>query len=106
MTDVIWDQAALSRELNGPNGPVARDLVRRLIRVESAAKINASHPRPSVRGSGPAVQSGRLRASISWRLGEDAVGLYGAVGSNVIYAYKVEVDYDRPYLRPALSAAR
>lgn len=106
MSDVFWDLPALHRILNGPNGSVGRDLARRAIRVESAAKINASHSPPSVRGSGPAVRSGRLRASISWRLGEDAIGLYAAIGSNVIYARRVEIDYDRPYLGPALEAAR
>lgn len=106
MSDVIWDLPRLHQILNGPNGAVGRDLARRAVRVESAAKINASHPAPSVRGSGPAVRTGRLRASISWRLGEDALGLYAAIGSNVIYARRVEVDYDRPYLEPALEAAR
>lgn len=109
-TDVIWDEAALHRLLNGPSGPVARDLARRAIRVESAAKINASHSPPSVPGSGPAVRTGRLRSSISWRLGEDAIGLYAAVGSNVEYAGYVELGTPRaaarPYLRPALQAAR
>jgi hypothetical protein len=85
---------------------VARDLARRSIAVESQAKLNASHPRPSVRGSGPAVRSGRLRSSIAWQLGRDELGLYSDVGSNVVYAYRVEVDYDRPYLKPALNAAR
>jgi hypothetical protein len=50
-----------------------------------------------------------LRASISWRLGEDAEGLYADIGSNVEYAYWVEMGSDRmsarPYLRPALPAA-
>lgn len=110
MTDVIWDQAALTRLLNGPNGAVARDLARRAIRVESAAKILASHTPPSLPGSGPAVRTGRLRASISWRLGEDAVGLYAAIGSGVEYAAYVELGTERaaarPYLKPSLQAAR
>lgn len=106
MTDVVWFPAAVNSLLRGPSGLVAQDLARRAIRVTTQAKINASHPRPSVRGSGPAVRSGRLRASIAWQLGEDALGLYADVGSNVIYARRVEVDYDRPYLVPALAAAR
>jgi hypothetical protein len=68
--DVIYDQAALHALLQGPNGPVARDLARRAVAVESQAKINATQ-RP-----GPRVDTGRLRSSISWRLGEDAQGLY------------------------------
>jgi hypothetical protein len=101
----VLNPAGLDRLLRSPAGPVGVDLARRAIRVESQAKLNASHPAPSVRGSGPAVRTGRLRSSITWALGVDARGLYAAIGSNVIYAYSVEVTYDRPYLRPALSAA-
>jgi hypothetical protein len=93
------------RELFYGSG-VYRDLARRAIAVETAAKINASHPPPSVRGSGPAVRTGRLRASITHRLGRDEISQFADVGSNVIYAYRVEVEYDRPYLRTALVAAR
>lgn len=106
MTDVVWYEAALHELLNGPSGAVARDLSRRAIRVESQAKINASHAPPSVRGSGPAVHTGRLRASITWTLGMDALGLYADVGSPVVYARRVEVDYDRPFLKTALVAAQ
>lgn len=78
--------------------------------MEGAAKINASHSPPSVPGSGPAVRTGRLRSSISWRLGEDAIGLYAEIGSAVEYAAYVELGTPRaaprPYLVPALSAAR
>jgi hypothetical protein len=101
---LVPDIAGYAALLSGSG--VARDLARRSILVESQAKLNASHTRPSVRGSGPAVRSGRLRSSITWRLGRDELGLYSDVGSNVIYAYRVEVDFDRPYLRPALNAAR
>jgi len=98
------NQAALAMALRGPQGPVARDLARRAIRVESAAKLNASG-RP-----GPRVRTGRLRSSISWTLGEDGRGLYAAVGTNVYYAKWVELGSDRappyPFLRPALAAAR
>jgi hypothetical protein len=98
------NQAELQRLLRGRNGPVARDLSRRAIRVESAAKLNASG-RP-----GPRVQTGRLRSSISWTLGVDGRGLYAVVGTNVVYAKWVELGSDRappyPFLRPALRAAR
>lgn len=103
---VVFYQTGLERLLNGPDGPVARDVARRAIRVESQAKLNASHSAPSVRGSGPAVRTGRLRSSITWVLGRDSEGIYADIGSNVIYARVVEVDYDRPYLKPALVAAR
>lgn len=110
MGAVIWNRAALASVLAGPQGPIARDLSRRAIRVETQAKINASHPRPSVPGSGPAVRTGRLRGSITWQLGRDAAGLYAVIGSNVEYAGYVEIGTERmaarPYLRPALVAAR
>lgn len=105
MAEIIWNEIGLHELFHGSEGPVARDLGRRAIRVEAQAKLNASHPAPSVRGSGPAVQSGRLRSSITWEIGRDEIGLFARVGSNVVYAYAVEVTYDRPYLRPALSAA-
>ena len=86
------------------SSPIARDLARRAIRVESQAKLNASG-RP-----GPRVRTGRLRASITWTLGRDALGLFADIGSNVVYAPYVELGTDRapayPFLRPALAAAR
>lgn len=110
MTDVIYNEGALRELLAGPNGAVARDLALRAIRVESAAKANASHPPPSVPGSGPAVRTGRLRSSISWRVLADGEGLYAEVGSAVEYAAFVELGTERmaprPYLVPALEAAR
>lgn len=107
---IIWNDAALTALLAGQGGAVARDLARRAIRVETQAKINASHTPPSVPGSGPAVRTGRLRASITWALGFDSEGQYVDVGSNVEYAAYVELGTDRmgarPYLRPALVAAQ
>ena len=86
------------------SGPITADLARRAIRVESAAKQNASG-RP-----GPNVRTGRLRGSITWRVGEDTAGPYADVGSNVHYAVFVELGTSvapaYPFLRPALEAAR
>lgn len=93
----------LTSLLAGPRGPVARDLSKRAIRVESMAKRNATD-RP-----GPKVRTGRLRGSITWRLGVDAT-LYADIGTAVYYAPFVELGTSRapayPFLRPALSAAR
>lgn len=98
-----FNEGNLQRLLKGRSGPVGRDLVRRAIRVEGAAKRNATS-RP-----GPKVRTGRLRGSITWRLGEDAQGLYVDIGSAVVYAPYVELGTSRmpayPFLRPALSAA-
>jgi phage gpG-like protein len=84
--------------------PVMADLSRRAIRVESAAKRNASG-RP-----GPNVRTGRLRGSITWRPGVDARSAYVDIGTAVVYAPFVELGTSRspayPFLRPALEAAR
>lgn len=129
--------SVLQEILSGPAGPVARDLAVRALRVESAAKQNASQPHRagpnsgSAPGGGPAVRTGRLRASITWRFagagqggllagalagaaeGESSsfeVGLAVEIGSNVEYARYVELGTSRmaarPYLVPALDAAR
>ena len=92
-------------------GPIMKDLVRRAIRVEASAKQHATSPvSPSLPGTGPAVRSGRLRGSITWRPGADTVSPYVDVGSAVFYAPFVELGTSRmaarPFLRPALEAAR
>jgi hypothetical protein len=110
---LVWDPVALDLYFRSPLGGVARDLARRAVAVESAAKVNASG-RP-----GPRVITGRLRSSISWRLGEDVVSIYADVGSNVYYARYVEEGHPTvawghatgrntpayPFLKPALAAA-
>lgn len=105
-----WNEAEYRRILTGPNSPVAIDLSRRAINVVNQAKQNASQPPPSQPGSGPAVRTGRLRGSITWRLGEDSEGVYADVGTNVFYAPFVELGTSRmsprPFLAPALEAGR
>ena len=85
-------------------GPVMRDLAKRAIRVESSAKRYASGV-----GGGPNVRTGRLRDSIAWRPGSDHTP-YVDIGSAVEYAPYVELGtsraHARPFLRPALEAAR
>lgn len=87
------------------SSPTARMLARKAIRVESAAKQYATGV-----GGGPNVRTGRLRASITWRVGEDDESVFADVGSNVEYAVYVEMGTSRmtarPFLRPALPAAR
>lgn len=89
---------ALDELLRGESGPIAKDLERRAIRVESAAKRLCP------------VDTGRLRASITHALDRDGDGLYAIVGSDVEYAPHVELGTSRataqPFLRPALQAAR
>lgn len=104
ITRFRFNEGNLQALLRGPQGAVARDLTRRVIRVEAQAKINAT------RRPGPRVRTGRLRGSITHRIGSDGQGLYGDVGSSVFYAPFVEYGTSRmpayPFLRPALSAAR
>lgn len=104
---LVWNEAVLQEFFRSPLSAVGRDLARRAVAVESAAKVNASHSPPSARGGGPAVRTGRLRSSISWRFGEDALGLYADIGTNVEYAHYLDGPdqvYDRPFLTTALSA--
>lgn len=95
---VIWDGAALNALLRGPSGGVAKDLARRALSVDRTAKRLCP------------VDTGRLRASINWRLEADARGLLAIVGTDVEYAPYVEFGTSRmsaqPFLRPALEAAR
>lgn len=99
--DITFDEAGFQELLRTA---VVADLVKRAIRVEAAAKQNATG-RP-----GPRVRTGRLRSSITWELGGDEQSPYVDIGSNVAYAPYVELGTSRmpayPYLRPALEAAR
>lgn len=101
--DFTLNPAGIQQFFRSPGGEVGRDLARRMIRVESQAKVNASG-RP-----GPNVQTGRLRSSIRWDMATDDQGLYGIIGAYTPYARFVELGTDRapayPYLKPALKAA-
>lgn len=100
---LVWNEAEYVSLTRGPHGAVARDLARRGVRIEAAAKSFATGNQ-----GGPHVRTGRLRSSISWALGEDSLSLFVDVGSNVEYAAYVELGTSRakpyPYLRPALRA--
>ena len=75
------DTSALQRLLTSPQGGVAKDLLRRGLRVETQAKRNLGG-----QGGPKRVDTGRLRASITtqmiFRNGAPAV----LVGTNVFYA--------------------
>lgn len=90
-------------------GPVTADLTRRAIAVERHAKRIATGPPPSSPGHGPGVRTGRLRNSITYRIGVDAISPYADIGSAVLYAPFLELGTSRmaarPFLRPALAAA-
>lgn len=85
------DRDALAKLLEGPDGPVAKDLERRALTIERAAKTLAP------------VDTGRLRASITHAVNKDDKGLYADVGTNVEYAAAVEARTS--YLFAALTRA-
>lgn len=102
----VWNDVELRRVFAGPTGPIARDLARRAIKIQNQAKRNASG-RP-----GPRVQTGRLRASINWRIRDHGYAIVADIGTNVSYAYYLEVTgvgvagKRYPFLGPALEAMR
>lgn len=103
-THIVFNDREFDRVFLSPEGPVGVELGAAAIRVESAAKINASG-RP-----GPNVRTGRLRSSIQWGYGVDEHGLYADVGTNVPYGEYLETGNTRngaryPFLQPALAAA-
>lgn len=119
--EVRFNHEALTALLSSSG--VARDLERRAINVERRAKTLASTPgagrtytrgrvthRASAPGDPPAVDTGQLRASITHQLGTDSAGLFALVGSNLRKALWLELGTSRmaarPFLRPALPAAR
>lgn len=101
---IVWNPAGLSQLLKSAGGPVGQDLIRRATAVANQARLNAS------RRPGPMVDTGRLRSSITYAVGNDSEGIYADVGTNVDYGLYLELGTSRmppyPYLAPALEAAR
>jgi hypothetical protein len=123
--DVRINPTALAAFVNGPNGGVAKDLLRRGVRVEGEAKRLAhqpgtgrtyvrSNPRRVHRASAPgkpfATDLGTAAASIGHALGHDARGIFVQVGSGLRKFRWLELGTrrmaPRPTLRPALRKAR
>lgn len=112
----------MARLLNDPRSGIARDLGRRAVRVQNAAKLNATGRTVvganNPGGRGPRVDTGRLRSSIAWEIRRDfskardtgGSGLIARVGTNVEYGYYLETGLRNgatyPFLKPALPAAR
>jgi hypothetical protein len=77
------DLSVLQYMFNSPTGAVAKDMLKRGKRVESAAKRNIS----GIGGSGPKrVDTGRLRSSIKVELVFRPEGQGVRVGTNLYYA--------------------
>ena len=98
MSYVVINDAALRELLESPAGEIAKDLQRRALQVDRAAKRLCP------------VDTGRLRSSITNELGADGQGLMASVGTNVEYAPYVELGTSnmaaQPFLLPALEAAQ
>jgi hypothetical protein len=103
---IAYDDQALALLLAGPSGPVALQLAQIGVRLESQMKINVTGGGPS--GMGPHVQTGRLRASITWQVDADQGGLLVDAGTNVPYGRYLEEGTDRmrphPWAQPALDS--
>lgn len=97
MTRIVFFPGALAELLASKDGPVAKDLERRAVKVETQAKRLCP------------VDTGRLRSSITHRLERDSQGLVEMIGTDVDYAaaqeFGTSTQRGTPYLRPALSAA-
>lgn len=79
----VLNTAQIDFILKSPHGAVAKDLIKRGIRVQSKARRNLG----GATGSGPKrIDNGLLRASISTQLGTDADGLVMRVGSRLYYS--------------------
>lgn len=139
---IVWNRAAADQLLRTVDGPVGRDLELRALAVENAqkrllsqhgtgrvyttrffmrnGKLFAYGTRPphqaSAPGSPPAVDTGRLRDTISHVTRRDRNGLVAHVGSGAnpaIPGTKTAAFLElgtrrmapRPFLRPSLSAA-
>lgn len=111
---VVRNDRAMVRLMNDPNGGIARDLARRAIRVQNAAKLNATGRQVAGANNpgnrGPRVDTGRLRSSIAYEVLRDGESLIARVGTNVEYGYYLETGLRNgatyPFLRPALPAAK
>lgn len=75
---VEMDEPGLTELLDAEDGPVGRDLLRRVLAIEARAIVLCP------------VDEGRLRADISHEVGRDADGLFGRVGVSLPYGIDVE----------------
>lgn len=97
MTRIVFDDDGLNDLFAGPDSAVGKFVAKLTIRVNGGAKRLAP------------VDTGRLRSSIAWEIGQEGTFIVGRVGTNVHYAPYLELGTRkmraRPFLRPALAAA-
>ena len=93
MAEVLLDPQAIDELLKSEEGPVGRWLAATAQSVTNEAKRMAP------------VDTGRLRASITWQLLRDGDGLFARVGTDVEYAYYVHEGTRRMAGRPFLEDA-
>ena len=107
MDGIIWNPGELYVLLESEQGATGRDLMRRALRVHSAAVTRCPVGTPESTHK-PGYIGGRLRSSITWEVVREGGDLSAKVGTNVEYAPFVELGtrYMRaqPYLVPALAA--
>ncbi len=94
---IAFDERGLDELFAGPNSAVGKFVAKRTIQVNRGAKRLAP------------VDTGRLRSSITFEIGQSGTFIVGRVGTNVHYAPHLEYGTvkmrARPFLRPALAAA-
>lgn len=91
--DFIPDESAIRDLLQGEDGPVAKHILKLVVKGEGISK-RLVH-----------VATGRLRGSIRHGIAKDADGIYGWWGSDVDYSVYQEFlpePTGKPYFRPAL----
>lgn len=94
-------------------GVEATNAVKKLLSQPGRGRIyrrrRVAH-RASAPNQAPAVDTGRLRASYTWRTGDGVDGPYVEIGTNVKYAPFLEFGTrrmrPRPHLRPGINAIR
>jgi len=119
MTRIVFDRAALTRLFGSEDGPVAKDLRRRGLNIQAAARRSLRQAGTgrlyqrdghvhvaSAPGQPPSTDTGRLAASITEELARDDKGLVERIGSEVEYTLPLERGTrfmePRPFLLPAL----
>lgn len=112
--DIADQVKALQAKFRAKGERVGSDMQKALntcaLKVERDIKANMSPNGPSAPGEAPAVDTGRLRASITHRIEHDGGESVAYVGTNVEYAPHLEFGTKRmaprPFMVPAIERNR